>query len=928
MFRKRNLTMSREYAESIINTVREPLIVLDQDLRVVKAGRSFYEFFKVKPEETVGQLIYDLGNKQWNIPKLRELLETILPQKATFDNYEVEHDFATIGRRTLLLNARQIRRVLGMERIILLAIEDITERRRIEEKLGTSEVRFRRLFESAKDGILILDAQTGTIVDVNPFLIELLGYSHIELKGKKVWELGLLKDVIANQDKFLELQQQGYVRYENLPLETSDGQHISVEFVSNVYLEGHTKVVQCNIRNITERKQAEEALRESESRFRMMVENMTDYAIIMLDTGGHVVSWNAGAERIKGYQADEIVGQQFSRFYPKEDIEHGKPEQELSVAAAEGRIKVEGWRVRKDGSLFMADIVITALRDDEGQLRGFVKVTRNITERKRAEEALQVTKETLEEGQRIAHLGNWEWDAVNDKITGSEEFYRLFDAAPEGIARFSQFVERLHPDDKQRVERDVAAALRQDRLYDTDYRVKLSDNSWRDINAKGRAYTDADGKPVRMAGTCLDITERKRAEESISIKKRIGDIFLVISDDEMFHEVLKVILETTQSPHGVFGYLDETGGLVVPTMTHQIWDKCQVPEKSIRFPRETWGDSSWPRALREKRTVHSNRPSANTPEGHVAIQRHISLPILFQGEPIGLFQVANKVSDYSETDIGTLVMIADYVAPVLSARMKRKKAEDEIKQLNVELESRVVERTVQLETTNKELEAFSYSVSHDLRAPLRSIDGFSRIIVEEYANKLDEEGKRLLNVVRSNTQKMGELITDLLNLSRVTRDEMKAVHVNMSTLANSIYHEVASPDVLKRCSFSIEPLPDAYCDPSLMRQVWRNLISNAIKFTSRQDEQKIEIKGRTEDGTNIYSIKDSGVGFDPRYSHRLFGAFQRLHKAEEFEGTGVGLAVVQRIVHRHGGRVWAEGAIGGGATFHFSLPLKENRYEQ
>ena len=157
MVRKRTVTRSQEFAESIINTVREPLIALDQDLRVVTVSRSFYEFFKVKPEETVGQLIYDLGNKQWDIPKLRELLETILPEKTSFDNYEVEHDFATIGRRIMLLNARQIERAMGKERIILLAIEDITERKQLEDLLKESEERYRRLFETANDGILLLE---------------------------------------------------------------------------------------------------------------------------------------------------------------------------------------------------------------------------------------------------------------------------------------------------------------------------------------------------------------------------------------------------------------------------------------------------------------------------------------------------------------------------------------------------------------------------------------------------------------------------------------------------------------------------------------------------------------------------------------------------------------------------------------------------
>jgi PAS domain S-box-containing protein len=253
----------------------------------------------------------------------------------------------------------------------------------------------------------------------------------------------------------------------------------------------------------------------------------------------------------------------------------------------------------------------------------------------------------------------------------------------------------------------------------------------------------------------------------------------------------------------------------------------------------------------------------------------------------------------------------------------RIQAEEEIIRLNTELEDRVVKRTAQLEAANKELEAFSYSVSHDLRAPLRAIDGFSRIVVEDYAKKLDAEGKRLLNVIRANTQKMDELITDLLSLSRFTRSEMQFSRVDMSKLANSIYQEIASPEVQENFSFLVAAIPDAYCDHSLIRQVWTNLISNAVKFTTPSNVRRIEIGSRFDNGMSIYSIKDSGVGFNSEYTHKLFGVFERLHKAEEFEGTGVGLAIVQRIIHRHGGRVWAEGKVGEGATFFFSIPDRQ-----
>ena len=217
---------AREYAESIINTVREPLIALDQDLRVVTASRSFYEVFKVTPKETVGQLIYDLGNKQWNIPKLRELLETILPQKTTFDNYEVEHEFSTIGRRIMLLNARQIQRVLGKERIILLAIEDITERKRLEDLLTESEERYRRIFETASDGIVLLEKREGNITHANPAAEKMLGYSEEECIGKKLQDIGVSLDMSDFPTIMQALNKSGIINYDDVPVKTKSGQYI------------------------------------------------------------------------------------------------------------------------------------------------------------------------------------------------------------------------------------------------------------------------------------------------------------------------------------------------------------------------------------------------------------------------------------------------------------------------------------------------------------------------------------------------------------------------------------------------------------------------------------------------------------------------------------------------------------------------------
>ncbi len=256
---KKSADEASEFAESVINTVREPLIALDQDLRVVTASRSFYNVFKVKREETMGQLIYDLGNKQWDIPKLRELLETILPQKTTFDNYEVEHVFSNIGRRIMLLNARQIKRVSGKEQIILLAIEDITEHKRLESLLTESEERYRRLFETASDGIVLLEKGEGKITHANPATEKMLGYAKNECVGNKLQDIGVSLDIGDFQTTMQNLNKSGILNYNDVPVKTKSGQHI----YTDIYLVDRARLVQCNIRDITDRKQAEEEIHAS-----------------------------------------------------------------------------------------------------------------------------------------------------------------------------------------------------------------------------------------------------------------------------------------------------------------------------------------------------------------------------------------------------------------------------------------------------------------------------------------------------------------------------------------------------------------------------------------------------------------------------------------------------------------------------------------
>jgi light-regulated signal transduction histidine kinase (bacteriophytochrome) len=251
----------------------------------------------------------------------------------------------------------------------------------------------------------------------------------------------------------------------------------------------------------------------------------------------------------------------------------------------------------------------------------------------------------------------------------------------------------------------------------------------------------------------------------------------------------------------------------------------------------------------------------------------------------------------------------------------RRQAQDSLHQLNAELDERVRQRTAALEEANAELESFAYSVSHDLRAPLRAVDGFGRKLETGFGGQLGEEGRRQIGVIRDNAQKMGRLIDDLLAFSRMGRREMTLAPVDMHVLAQGIAAEACAGEPGRRVEVTIADLPVAAGDLAMLRQVWFNLLSNAVKFTEPRAVTYIEIGGRREDGELCYWIKDNGVGFDMQYADKLFGVFQRLHGMDEFEGTGVGLALSQRIIHRHGGRIWAEARLDEGATFFFTLPL-------
>ena len=506
------------------------------------------------------------------------------------------------------------------------------------------------------------------------------------------------------------------------------------------------------------------------------------------------------------------------------------------------------------------------------------ELERRIAERtaalERSEARLRKSEAHLRAAQRIALLGSWEFDVASGEIVWSDEVYRIFERDPGlGPPGFEELLEYYHPDDRERHRTVVAEAIERIQPYNLDMRVLVAEGGARHIQARGEPVVDQSGVIVRLVGTILDITERKQVEdERRNLADRLSLAVRSAAIGIWDWDVRSDLLSWDQRMFELYG-LDPADF----SSAYDAWVRGLHPEDRAASERAIQ------QALRgeqefdtEFRVVH--------PDGTI---RDIKAYGLVQrggdGEPLGMIGVNFDITE-------------------------RKRAE-----------VRLRETSAQLAAANRELEAFAYSVSHDLRAPLRAIDGFSKALVEDYGHELSPEARNYLARIRGGVQRMSLLIDDLLRLSRISRGEMRLAHVSLSRQVQRLSAELQAQQPGRQVEWVIAPDVWAWVDASLMRVALENLLFNAWKFTSHHERARIEFGVSKRGERTVYFVRDDGAGFNPAYTAKLFGVFQRLHDAHEFPGTGVGLATVQRVIARHGGEIWAEGAIEQGATFSFTL---------
>jgi two-component system CheB/CheR fusion protein len=920
MFKETTEDKSQEYSESIVDTVREPLIVLDEELRVVTASRSFYEVFKVNQEETVGQLIYNLGNKQWDIPKLRELLENILPRQATFDDYEVEHDFPSIGKRTMLLNARRIPDPPAKLKVILLAIEDITTRKKNEE----AEIGLAAIVNTSMEGI-IGKTPGGDVISWNKGAENIYGYTEKEMLGKNISLLAPpgYKEEIFDQLKKLKAGE--LVTNHETKRIRKDGViiDISLSLSSIKDKEGNIYGVSAIMHDITEQKKLKQV--QAVNEYSESIINTVREPLIVLDQDLRVVVVSRSFYEFFKVKPVETVGKLIYDLGNKQwDIPKLR---ELLETILPQKTSFDNYEVEHDFATIGKRIMLLNARQIQrvlGKERIILLAIEDITERREIENGLEKTRKELEVIKQSAdEASDFAESVINtvreplislDKdlrvVTVSRSFYEFFKVKPEETV--GQLIYDLG--NKQwnipKLRELLETILPQKTSFD-NYEVEhvFATIGKRIMLLNARQIQQASGKERIILLAIEDITERREIENGLE-KARKELEAIKISEDES-REYAESIINTVREP-----LIAMDQDLRVVSVSRSFYEVFRVkPEETVGQLIYDLGNKQWdiPKLRELLETILPQKTTFDNYEvehDFAGIGRRIMLLNARQihrvlGKKRIILLAIEDITERREIETGL------------------EKAHEELKALAAELK-----RTARVKSE------FLANMSHELRTPLNSINGFSEVLFDETFGPLNAKQKQYVNNVLTSGKHLLLLINQILDMAKVEAGKMKLALsiISMKTLLNDISMLVADMVSKKKIEMQLEissDLPDIEADELKVKEIIYNLVSNAVKFTP--EGGKIGMRAKKIGSEIEVVVWDTGVGIAAENMGKIFEGFFRVDTpySRVTEGTGLGLPLSKKLVELHGGKFAVESeGLGKGTLVRFTLPVISNKEVQ